>query len=96
VSSKYCGNNIGSVGAGGVSKFGGAEPAEVSAWPTCDSAEPPADSDHDGIPDEWEKAHGFEPATTTTASIVRPGRFLHTPPQATDPRCVSSMSAFAG
>jgi len=35
-------------------------PAEVGGWPPYRSAEPPADSDHDGMPDEWEREHGFE------------------------------------
>ncbi len=36
-------------------------PATWSAWPTLNSTEPPADSDKDGIPDEWETAHGLNP-----------------------------------
>lgn len=30
-------------------------------WPEYKSAPAPADSDHDGIPDGWEKAHGLNP-----------------------------------
>ena len=32
-----------------------------SAWPTLNSTAAPADSDGDGIPDEWETAHGMNP-----------------------------------
>ena len=35
---------------------------DVGGWPTYASAKPPADSDHDGMPDAWEKRHGFNPA----------------------------------
>jgi len=31
----------------------------VGGWPTYASAEPTVDSDHDGMPDAWEKRHGF-------------------------------------
>ena len=34
--------------------------ADVGGWPELKSAEPPADSDRDGMPDDWEKQHGFD------------------------------------
>jgi hypothetical protein len=34
---------------------------EVGGWPELKSATPPKDSDHDGMPDEWEIAHGLNP-----------------------------------
>jgi hypothetical protein len=34
---------------------------DVGGWPEYRSAEPPADGDHDGIPDEWERQHGLDP-----------------------------------
>jgi hypothetical protein len=34
---------------------------EVGEWPTYAAGEPPLDSDQDGIPDEWETAHGLNP-----------------------------------
>ncbi|WP_256865321.1 Ig-like domain-containing protein [Paenibacillus sp. 32352] len=36
-------------------------PAEVGGWPVLNSAPAPEDSDHDGMPDEWELAHGLNP-----------------------------------
>jgi pectate lyase len=35
--------------------------AEVGGWPVYDAGIPPADTDHDGMPDEWEIAHGLNP-----------------------------------
>ena len=34
---------------------------QVGGWPEMKSAEPPDDSDKDGMPDDWEKQHGFDP-----------------------------------
>lgn len=34
---------------------------EVGGWPELKSAEPPADRDHDGMPDEWETKRGLNP-----------------------------------
>jgi len=34
---------------------------EVGGWPVLKSLPAPVDSDHDGMPDEWERAHGLNP-----------------------------------
>jgi hypothetical protein len=34
---------------------------EVGGWPELKSLPAPIDSDHDGIPDAWERAHGLNP-----------------------------------
>lgn len=36
-------------------------PADVGGWPEYTFTTAPADRDHDGMPDEWEKQHGFNP-----------------------------------
>lgn len=35
--------------------------SDVGGWPQLDAGNPPQDSDSDGIPDEWESAHGLDP-----------------------------------
>ena len=37
-------------------------PADVGGWPALESSPAPADADHDGIADEWERLHGLNPA----------------------------------
>ncbi len=34
---------------------------EVGGWPVLNSSKPPADADHDGMPDDWEKKNGLDP-----------------------------------
>jgi len=34
---------------------------EVGGWPELKSTDPPPDSDHDGIPDDWEREIGLDP-----------------------------------
>ena len=34
---------------------------DVGGWPTLNSPQAPPDSDHDGMPDAWEIAHGLNP-----------------------------------
>ncbi|RQV95122.1 MAG: pectate lyase [Calditrichaeota bacterium] len=33
---------------------------DVGGWPVLDSTEPPVDSDHDGMPDDWEDKNGLD------------------------------------
>ncbi|OGV73413.1 MAG: hypothetical protein A3K19_10940 [Lentisphaerae bacterium RIFOXYB12_FULL_65_16] len=37
-------------------------PKDVGGWPEYKPEAPAEDADHDGMPDEWEKAHGLNPA----------------------------------
>ena len=37
-------------------------PADAEGWPQYAPATPVADNDHDGMADEWERAHGLNPA----------------------------------
>jgi pectate lyase len=36
-------------------------PSDVGGYPILSSGTPPADNDHDGMPDNWELANGFNP-----------------------------------
>jgi pectate lyase len=36
-------------------------PEEVSGWPKYQSDAPPEDSDHDGMPDDWERQYSLDP-----------------------------------
>ena len=42
----------------------------VGGWPTLNSLPPPIDSDHDGIPDDWELSHGLNPGDATDRNII--------------------------
>src|SRR5262245_5990073 len=46
-------------------------PADAGGWPEYRSAEPPVDGDHDGIPDDWEKAHGLDPKNPADGAAYR-------------------------
>lgn len=37
--------------------------ADVGGWPDVAAAVPPEDADADGMPDDWERAHGLDPAS---------------------------------
>ena len=39
--------------------------ADAGGWPEYRGGDPPADTDHDGMPDAWEKARGLNPADPT-------------------------------
>ena len=40
-------------------------PSDVGGWPTYASGTPPVDTDHDGMPDAWEVAHGLDPSVAS-------------------------------
>ena len=42
--------------------------SDVGGWPEYAPGEPPADSDLDGIPDEWETEHGLNPNDASDAA----------------------------
>ncbi|HTL08963.1 MAG TPA: hypothetical protein VL307_11915, partial [Chitinophagaceae bacterium] len=39
------------------------------AWPALATANSPADTDKDGMPDSWERSHGLNPASAADASL---------------------------
>jgi len=45
---------------------------DVGGWPALQSAPAPADTDGDGMPDEWETAHGLDPGDPEDRNVVRP------------------------
>jgi pectate lyase len=44
--------------------------SEVGGWPELKSTTAPADSDHDGMPDEWEKANSLNPDNADDRNTV--------------------------
>jgi rhamnogalacturonyl hydrolase YesR/pectate lyase len=56
---------------------------QVGGWPRLRTEPPPADSDRDGMPDAWEKAHGLDPrnpadgATLGTSGISNLETYLN-------------------
>jgi hypothetical protein len=52
-------------------------PKDAGGWPDYASGTPPVDSDHDGIPDDWEKAHGLDPANPADAGKYRADGYTH-------------------
>lgn len=46
---------------------------QVGGWPVLKSMTPPKDSDHDGMPDAWEIAHGLNPNDPSDANGDRNG-----------------------
>lgn len=47
-------------------------PAQVGGWPELASGTPRRDTDGDGIPDEWELAHGLDPANPSDGARTAP------------------------
>jgi len=58
----------------GTAKYGEngiiSEPNDVGGWPELKSAPAPADSDHDGMPDNWEKDNGLNPEDPGDGNII--------------------------
>lgn len=45
---------------------------QVGGWPTLQSGAAPLDSDGDGMPDDWERGHGLDPADPADGNRVNP------------------------
>lgn len=46
---------------------------DVGGWPAYQEAEPPADTDHDAMPDAWETEHGLDPDNAADGSLDKDG-----------------------
>ncbi|MBR0195793.1 MAG: pectate lyase [Paludibacteraceae bacterium] len=44
--------------------------SDVGGWPVLNNGTAPADSDYDGMPDEWEKNYGLDPNDASDAKTV--------------------------
>jgi len=45
-------------------------PSQVGGWPVLISATPPLDTDHDGLPDDWETSKGLNPNDKNDGNFV--------------------------
>jgi len=46
---------------------------QVGGWPVMNPGTPPADTDHDGMPDAWETTHGFDPRNAADGRLDADG-----------------------
>jgi hypothetical protein len=53
---------------GDYTKYGINDPLDADGWPVIASGTACVDSDHDGMPDEWEILHGFNPNDSSDAN----------------------------
>jgi hypothetical protein len=50
---------------------------EVGGWPSYSSGAAPADADGDGLPDEWERSRGLDPADAGDGPRSAPGGYTN-------------------
>jgi pectate lyase len=50
---------------------------EVGGWVEMKGGKPPLDTDHDGMPDKWEVAHGLDPHNGADGSTLAPSGYTH-------------------
>ena len=60
-------------------KTGTSRVSTTGPWPDLASGapSPPADSDHDGMPDDWENAHGLDPNNPRDGAAVAPNGYTN-------------------
>lgn len=49
--------------------------SEVGGWPVLNSTTAPTDTDHDGMPDDWENAHGLNPNNAADRNNIAPSGY---------------------
>jgi hypothetical protein len=52
-------------------------PDNVGGWPVLSSVAAPTDTDHDGMPDNWENAHGLNSNNKTDGTIIGPDGYTN-------------------
>ena len=45
-------------------------PADADGWPDYTDAQPVTDNDHDGMADDWERAHGLDPSNADDRNFI--------------------------
>jgi pectate lyase len=50
---------------------------DVGGWPELKSTAPPADSDRDGMPDDWERKHNLDPDDASDGSQIADRGYTH-------------------
>jgi hypothetical protein len=48
-----------------------------SGYPTLAAGTPPTDTDHDGMPDSWETAHGLNPSSAADGPQISPNGYTN-------------------
>lgn len=48
--------------------------SDVGGWPELHSLPAPVDTDHDGMPDEWERQHGLNPNDPADGAMMSPDK----------------------
>jgi pectate lyase len=53
------------------------DPSEVGGWPNLAPGTPPPDSDHDGMPDDWELSHRLDPNDPSDGPALARNGYTH-------------------